>query len=196
MTKPSGHQRSPMMAIQSPFADAARSGIDLPMPGCGRTADRFAALRSWARTDGSLGRLAESHFDAVAILREAGRRPPEGVALAVWASESGGKLVAKRTGDVINLAGTKAFCGGASVVDAALVTAMLDLGAGPTVPILLMVDLQESGLRVDPTSWTPTAFTEAGICTVDFDLKLDPSRMIGAPGFYLDRAASLDRLGL
>jgi hypothetical protein len=53
------------------FADLADSGaLDLPVPGSGRTAERFEALAGWGRRDPVLARLAEGHADARAILAE------------------------------------------------------------------------------------------------------------------------------
>jgi hypothetical protein len=42
----------------------------LPLPASGKTGVRFAALSSWSAQDLSLGRLAEGHVDALAILAE------------------------------------------------------------------------------------------------------------------------------
>src|SRR5580700_6934348 len=58
-------------------ADAFRRYVteeagDIPMPGSGRTWDRFEALTSCAATDLSLARLVEGHVDALAVLAEGG----------------------------------------------------------------------------------------------------------------------------
>ena len=47
----------------------------LPLPGGGRTAERLSLIAETAREDLSLAKLAEAHWDAVAILAEAGRSP-------------------------------------------------------------------------------------------------------------------------
>jgi hypothetical protein len=49
--------------------------LDLPLPGSGGTARRWAALAEWGGRDLSLARLGEGHVDAVAILADAGRLP-------------------------------------------------------------------------------------------------------------------------
>ncbi len=54
---------------------AQRGELDLPLPGSGQTAARWAALARLGRRDLCLARLAEGHADAVAILAEAGRAP-------------------------------------------------------------------------------------------------------------------------
>jgi hypothetical protein len=47
------------------FAELADSGaLDLPVPGSGRTGERFEVLAGWGRQDPVLARLAEGHADA------------------------------------------------------------------------------------------------------------------------------------
>lgn len=48
-------------------------GRSLPLPGRGRTVERFAALYQIGCDDLELARLAEAHFDATAIAAETGR---------------------------------------------------------------------------------------------------------------------------
>ena len=61
------------------FAHAVRSGrLELPLPGSGRTRERWAVLAGLAEEDLSLARLAEGHTDAIAILAELGASPPAG----------------------------------------------------------------------------------------------------------------------
>ena len=50
--------------------------LDLPLPGRGATADRFAALADLGGTDLDLARLAEAHVDAAAIRADLGGRRP------------------------------------------------------------------------------------------------------------------------
>src|ERR1700712_2577258 len=58
-----------------------------PLPGLGHTAARHRLFAETAREDISLAKLAEAHWDALAILAEAGKVPKEGALYAVWASE-------------------------------------------------------------------------------------------------------------
>jgi hypothetical protein len=52
--------------------------LDLPLPGSGRTWQRWAALAEISARNLSLGRLAEGHCDALAIVAElAGPQPQE-----------------------------------------------------------------------------------------------------------------------
>ena len=58
-----------------------------PCQEAGQTAVRHRLLMEIGREKISPSRLAEAHWDAVAILAEAGRTPEPGALYAVWASE-------------------------------------------------------------------------------------------------------------
>src|SRR5580700_10306686 len=81
--------RSPVAAA---FADAVESGrLNLPLPGAGRTRERWAVLADLAEDDLSLARLAEGHADALAILAELGEpAPAAGTRWGVWAAQPPG----------------------------------------------------------------------------------------------------------
>jgi hypothetical protein len=67
----------PGSAVAAAFADAVESGrLSLPLPGGGRTRERWAVLADLAGEDLSLARLAEGHADALAELGHAA--PPGG----------------------------------------------------------------------------------------------------------------------
>lgn len=172
-------------SVGRPFIEVARNGIDLPLPGCGKTAERFDELRRQAKANSSVGRLYEAHADAIAILHEADRSPQPGKALAVWAS-AGSKplrLFGSHGKDRFVLDGRKSFCGGASLVDAALVTAESADGQQ-----LVLIELDQPGVGIDDTVWKTPAFRDAGICTVEFlNIPVDPSRLIGPPNWYGSR---------
>ena len=92
---------------------AAIVSQELPLPGGGRTSERLRLIAETAREDLSLAKLAEAHWDAVAILAEAGRAPEPGMLYAVWASEIPGQaLRLKRTSEGYQLSGSKPFCSG------------------------------------------------------------------------------------
>src|SRR5450755_1597040 len=94
----------------------------LPLPGAGNTAERHSRLMQIGREDLSLAKLAEAHWDAVAILAEAGRQPTRGALYAVWASEIPGKaLRLEETDKGYQINGSKMFCSGAGLVDRVLV---------------------------------------------------------------------------
>ena len=135
------------------FAELCRE--DLPSPGSGNTAARHRRIFEAGREDLSLAKLAEAHWDAVAILREAGREPVAGARYAVWASEIPGRelqLNDVSTGSTIT--GTKEFCSGAGLVDRALLT------AGPQGSCMVEVDLRALPDRIDTDSdgWRVDAF--------------------------------------
>lgn len=161
-----------------------RSGIDIPIPGGGDTGQRFAELRRYSAANASAGRLFESHADALAILHEAAVSVPASVAMAVWAS-GGRQPVRLHTSSqgTLRLTGRKAFCGGASLVDAALVTATSAEGEQ-----LVLVDLHSDQVHIDETTWKSKAFRDAGICTVEFlDLELPANALVGPTGWYGSR---------
>lgn len=170
----------------------AAGELDLPMPGAGRTADRWAALAAWGGRDLSLARLAEGHVDAVAILAEAARDPVPGALYGVWASRSGGAAVRlERPGAAAALRGTMRFCSGAGLLDRALVVADPPQGAAPE-RLLLDVDVRGPGVAPVAGTWTAAAMAAAGTLDVDFDDTpvggLDP---VGEPGWYVDRPGFL-----
>src|ERR1700750_1859587 len=90
----------PGAATAAVFAEAVESGrLNLPLPGGGQTRERWAVLADLAGKDLSLGRLAEGHADALAILAELGglASPPAGSRWGVWAAQPpGARLRASR----------------------------------------------------------------------------------------------------
>jgi hypothetical protein len=159
--------------------------LALPLPGQGKTADRHRELLEFGRENLSLARLAEAHFDAIAILAEAGRRPRENALYGVWASERpGSPLKLRRSRGECLLNGTKMFCSGTSIVDRALITV-----EAPD-PYLVEVDLryQPNNIRVDTSGWKAPAFRDTHTATVTFiDFCLEEEAFIGDRGFYLNR---------
>ena len=165
------------------FVRDARRGLSLPIPGHGNTPERFRALRGEAAKDASVGRLFEAHTDAITILFEASMPPPPMAALAVWASGPATSSFVDKDGDRFVLNGKRAFCGGASVVDAALVIA-----DSPEGERLVLVDLRQPGVFVDSGVWKAEAFRDAGISTVHFtNVGVGPDAFVGPPGWYGSR---------
>jgi len=160
--------------------------LDVPLPGAGRTDERFERLLGLAAAeDLSVGRLAEAHCDAVAIAAEAGRVLPAGAIGAVWASRyRGSAMVAERDGAGWRLHGAMRFCSGASVAD----VAMLDAQTVDGTMQLFEVPLRSGGLEVDTTVWASPALAATGTGRVELDVVLKANAAIGPPGFYLDRA--------
>jgi alkylation response protein AidB-like acyl-CoA dehydrogenase len=167
--------------VAAQFAARVKDGqLDLPLPGHGRTADRWAALAALAAEDLSLARLAEGHADAVAILAELnGPPPPPGSAWGVWAAQPPGPaLDARRTGGGWLLTGVKQYCSGASTCTDALVTA-----AAPDGPRLFAVNAR--GLSPVEGTWPATGMAASDTLNVEFPgVHAVP---VGRPGSYTDR---------
>ncbi|MCX5387010.1 acyl-CoA dehydrogenase [Streptomyces sp. NBC_00083] len=106
-------------------AEIDSGALDVPLPGGGRTSERFAALTRLAERDLSLVRLVEGHVDAVAILAELeGPAVRPGERWGVWAAEPPGQGLTATRGEhgwVVN--GLKRYCSGAHSCTHALVTA-------------------------------------------------------------------------
>src|SRR5580693_10425057 len=121
----------PGRAPAAAFAGAAESGrLDLPLPGSGRTRERWARLAGLAAEDLSLARLGEGHADALAILAElGGPSPGPGSRWGVWAANPPGpNVTATRQAGGWLLQGSKQYCSGARICTHALVTAAADDG--------------------------------------------------------------------
>ncbi|HME65815.1 MAG TPA: acyl-CoA dehydrogenase [Streptosporangiaceae bacterium] len=163
------------------FEDAVESGrLNLPLPGGGRTRERWAALAALAEEDLSLARLAEGHADALAILAELGHAtPPAGSRWGVWAAQPPGPaLTASRAGRGWRLDGIKQYCSGAHSVTDALVTA-----AAPDGSRLFAVSTAD--LVPVAGSWPAVGMADSD--TLDVRFAGIPAEPVGGPGSYIDR---------
>jgi alkylation response protein AidB-like acyl-CoA dehydrogenase len=168
-------------AVSAAFTAAVGSGrLNLPLPGSGRTRERWAGFMDLAQEDLSLARLGEGHADALAILDEIGEpEPPPGSRWGVWAANPPGPgLRAEPSGDGWCLTGIKQYCSGARCCTHALVTAaapdgmrLFAVAAGSFVPLA--------------GTWPATGM--AGSDTLDVEFPAAPARPIGPPGAYLNR---------
>ena len=167
--------------VAADFAAAVESGrLDLPLPGSGRTWERWAVLADLAGEDLSLARLSEGHADAVAILAELGAGPPPaGSRWGVWAAQPPGPgLMASRTRGGWRLDGVKRYCSGARSCTHALVTA-----AAPDGTRLFMAETRD--LAPVPGTWPATGMAASDTLDVDFtDIPAEP---VGEPGGYTSR---------
>lgn len=162
-------------------------GEVLPLPGAGNTAGRHQRLMDVGREDLSLARLAEAHWDAIAILSEAGRKSVPGAFYGVWASERPGQALELRARPEggFALSGQKAWLSGAGLVDRALIT------AGEPESLLLDVNLRAHADRIafDGSDWKTEAFRETCTATGRFDeVPVAEEEVLGAPGWYTGRA--------
>lgn len=159
---------------------------ELPLPGGGDTARRHRLLFNIGRRDLSVARLAEAHWDAIAILRENGAQPKVGCLYGVWASERPGHaLTMEQNQGLFLINGKKMFCSGAGLVDRALIT------VGEPEPQLVDVDLRENApfLHFDDADWKTGAFRETHTSAVTFsNVPLSSEDLIGDPGWYLQRS--------
>lgn len=161
-------------------AAVADGGLDLPLPGGGRTLERWRALVDLAADDLCVARLAEAHLDALAILAElGGPSAPAGSRWGVWAAHPPQPaLVADQTGDGWLLQGTKPWCSGARACTHALVSA-----DAPDGYRLFAVELAAAR----PIAGTWHAVGMAGSDSLDVDLSGVAASPVGGPGDYLDR---------
>jgi alkylation response protein AidB-like acyl-CoA dehydrogenase len=163
------------------FAAAVGSGrLNLPLPGAGRTRERWATLGLLAEQDLSLARLGEGHADALAILAElAGPAPPAGSRWGVWAANPPGpKLQAVRASAGWRLRGTKRYCSGAWSCTHALVTAAAPDG-------MRLFAVTTGSLAPIPGSWPATGM--AGSNTLDVGFPGTAARPVGPPEAYTSR---------
>jgi len=169
-------------ALEQVACTEARS---VPLPGAGRTRERFEALSRWAAEDLSLGRLVEGHLDALAILAEAGKQPVDPMATyGVWAARTAsGGATARRESDGWHLTGQKPFCSGGALLDRALVTADTPDGYR-----LFDIDVASHVVVVQSGSWAAVGMADSLSETVEFGGPPVPSACaVGEAGFYLER---------
>ncbi|MDZ5602789.1 acyl-CoA dehydrogenase family protein [Pseudomonas sp. RP23018S] len=156
----------------------------LPLPGQGRTLQRWQTLAQVAGCDLALAKLYEGHTDALAILAECA---PAGFARAgiwgVWAAEppdARARIVA-REGREVRLQGRKAWCSGALQIDRALITAW----AEDDQPYLVALDLRHPSQRISAEGWQAVGMASTASIELSFDDS--PATLIGQAGDYLNR---------
>ncbi|MFJ4922903.1 acyl-CoA dehydrogenase [Streptomyces sp. NPDC088725] len=169
--------------VAARFADLVDSGaLVAPLPGSGRTRERFRALCGLGREDLCLARLGEGHLDAVAILHELGADPPgPGERWGVWAAQPPGPGLTAEPGEggpLLN--GLKPYCTGAHACTHALVTA-----DSPEGRRLFAVCVGDPGVRPVEGSWQAVGM--AGSDTPDVTFHHVPAVPVGGVGAYIDR---------
>jgi len=167
--------------VAADFAAAVESGrLDLPLPGSGRTWERWTNLADLAGEDLSLARLSEGHVDALAILAELGAgAPPAGSRWGVWAAQPPGPgLSASPAEGGWRLDGLKRYCSGAHACTHALVTA-----AAPDGNRLFAV--ATDGLVPVAGTWPATGMAASD--TLDVGFTGIPGAPVGGPGDYTGR---------
>lgn len=155
----------------------------LPLPGSGRTLQRWQALARVAAQDLALAKLFEGHTDALAILTEL-HAPAAPGAWATWCAEPPDARLAFSEPDAagrLRLTGRKAWCSGAASVDHAVVSGWDAAGR----PCLAAVALDQPGVRVTAEGWQATGMAATG--SVDVHFEDVPARAVGGPGAYVQR---------
>lgn len=172
-------------ALQQQMQALASGGFTaLPMPGQGRTLDRWRTLAAVAGCDLSLTKLFEGHTDALAILAEIepSRPPAEGI-WGVWAAEPpfARVTIVDRQGDRVYVQGRKAWCSGAPFLNGALMTTWDEQSR----PQLVAVALDQPSIRMSDEGWQATGM--GSTASVDVEFKGALARCVGSPGQYLQR---------
>lgn len=167
--------------LPSPLSNLARQRLlqvnALPLPGQGRTLERWRELAALGHEDLCLAKVLEAHHDAVAILHELGVAPSDGQLLAVWAAE--GPACTLRADASGRLRGDKPWCSGSELVDAALVTVRDETGVQ-----LYRVDASQwHALEGEP--WPAPGMAGVPSTTVRFDDA--QAEAVGPLNAYLDR---------
>ena len=155
---------------------------ELPPPGSGRTRTRFDELFRIAAISPTLGRLAEAHYDGVAILREAGCVPQDGALYGVWAAGGPKPPTLTFRSGTWHLTGQKHWCSGASLVTHALVVAHRNSSEA-----LVLIDRSRSGVKLQAPSWKSSSLAAADTRSVTFNLELTDEEIIGPDGWYGSR---------
>ncbi|MEO6701584.1 MAG: acyl-CoA dehydrogenase family protein [Jatrophihabitantaceae bacterium] len=172
-----------MSFVESRFRELVEGAEPLPLPGGGRTLDRWRALARVAAEDLSLVKLYEGHTDALAILAELGSDWQQPAASwGTWAAEPPqARLNLRRAGDQFVLSGRKAWCSGARIVSHALVTCW----DADDQQCLAAVRMDSAGVRVSEASWAAVGMGLIDSPEVIFnEAKAIP---IGQAGQYVQR---------
>ena len=160
------------------------AGLDtLPLPGSGRTLERWQRLALVAGNDLGLCKLYEGHTDALATMQELdAERPPAGSTWGLWAAEPpNARVQVRRVNGHAVLDGRKSWCSGAAVVSHGLLTAWDEQGAVQ----LVAVEMQQPQISITTHGWEAVGMS----ATASLDVQFEQARAtcIGGPGDYLQR---------
>lgn len=167
------------------FAWVRDDAPHLPLPGSGRTDVRWQALAAVGREDTVLGRLAEGHADAVAILAEldgpVGLSERSDALWGVWAAEPPSPILHATLGpEGWTLTGVKPWCSGASLCTDALVTARVGERSR-----LFAVNLTQDAVQPIPDTWHAVGMARSDSGSVRFDGA--GAVPVGDVGAYVER---------
>jgi alkylation response protein AidB-like acyl-CoA dehydrogenase len=155
----------------------------LPLPGSGRTLERWRSLASVAAHDLGLCKLYEGHTDALAIMAELKSASyASGTTWGMWAAEPPqARVTLSGSGTDLRLNGRKAWCSGAAVLSHALMTVWNAEGQQQ----LVAVALDEPGVTVTDEGWSAVGMAATGSVEVQFENVR--AEAVGSPGDYLSR---------
>ncbi|VVQ19381.1 hypothetical protein PS914_06300 [Pseudomonas fluorescens] len=181
------HRQSPDYADTQALGRCLRAlveaGLDrLPLPGSGRTLERFQALAEVGGHDLGLCKLYEGHTDALAIIQQLGGSPTPDSTWGMWAAEppqARVKVSPQEQSIVLN--GCKAWCSGAAVLSHGLLTAWDEQDRQQ----LVAVALDQPGVTITDQGWHAVGMGATGSVDVLFDGAR--AHAIGPPGHYLQR---------
>ena len=173
------------------IALAVNLGVDTPLPGGGRTAERLEILATVGATDLTAARVVEPHLDALAILAEAAADglDVDLAALGAYDSASWGVFAAEGPGVRVDatqsdahwsLTGTKPWCSLGGRLSHALITAHTDAGRR-----LFAISLRDAGIEVPADQWQARGLTH--VTSGPIVLHRVPAVPVGAAGWYLHR---------
>jgi len=165
------------------FRLALQAAPRLPLPGSGATLERWRTLAALGAQDLAACKLAEAHWDALAILEDLGIEPPSDAhSFGVWAADNPkAPLMLQRgaQGDV--LVGSKSWCSGADLVSHALLTCE-DAERGPGFVLLA---LDAPGISIEGQGWQALGMRQVQTPQLRFDHT--PVQRLGERAVYLQR---------
>lgn len=163
--------------------ELVEAGFDqLPLPGSGRTLERFQRLTEVGGHDLGLCKLYEGHTDALAIIQQLGGSPTPSSTWGMWAAEPpNARVQVSPQGQRVVLNGRKAWCSGAAVLSHALLTTW----DAQDRQQLVAVALDQPGVTVTDRGWQAVGMSATGSVEVLFEGA--EAQAIGNPGDYLQR---------
>lgn len=150
----------------------------IPYPASGATLRRWQILSQVSASNLSLGKLFESHLDALAILHELNVPVVKKGLWAVWAAEGGPRPLKLEAG---KLTGIKPWCSASVWVQHGLLTYRDEQQQSQ----LLILDLPQAGIQHHQGAWQAVGMQH----TLTARLELDQVKVekVAAPNAYLDR---------
>ena len=164
--------------IHHTLMELVEISAQVPYPASGDTLKRWQILSQVSANNLSLGKLFESHLDALAILHELNIPVMKNGLWAVWAAEGGPRPLKLEAG---NLTGIKPWCSASVWVQHGLLTYRDEQQQSQ----LLILDLQQEGIQHYQDAWQAVGMQH----TLTARLELDRVEVekVAAPDAYLDR---------